>query len=167
MPLRPFQALGQERTSQPAGPPSCTMDERGYVHATRLTLKVTRSLKEEVKQIPGIHLYGDPLMSVLAFGSDSFNILDMSERLTHRGWNLNPLQFPSGFHICVTLMHTRAGVAEQLLHDMREVAAELLASPSSKSTGQAAVYGMAQALPDRTLVGDIAKHYLDAYYSTH
>lgn len=138
----------------------------GYVHSTRLTLQVTRFLKEEVKKIPGICLFGDPLMSVLAFGSDSFNIFDMSERLAHRGWNLNPLQFPSGFHICVTLMHTREGVAEQLLIDMREIAAELLANPGTVSTGQAAVYGMAQALPDRSLVGDIAKHYLDAYYST-
>jgi sphinganine-1-phosphate aldolase len=76
------------------------------------------------------------------------------------------LQFPSGFHICVTLMHTREGVAHQLLKDMREVAAELMANPGSKSTGQAAVYGMAQALPDRSMVGDIAKFYLDAYYST-
>lgn len=138
----------------------------GYVHSTRLTLQVTRFLKQEVKKIPGLFVFGDPLMSVLAFGSDSFNILDMSERLAHRGWNLNPLQFPSGFHICVTLMHTRNGIAEQLLQDMREVAAELIASPSRKSEGQAAVYGMAQALPDRSMVGDIAKHYLDAYYNT-
>lgn len=138
----------------------------GYVHSTRLTMQVTRFLKEEVKNIPGIHIYGDPLMSVLAFGSDNFNILEMSERLAHRGWNLNSLQFPAGFHICVTLMHTRAGVADQLLQDVREIAADLLTTPGSKATGQAAMYGMAQALPDRSLVGDLAKHYLDAYYST-
>jgi sphinganine-1-phosphate aldolase len=66
--------------------------KEGYVNSTRLTIQVTRFLKEEARTIPGIHLLGDPLMSVLAFGSNHFNILDMSERLTHRGWNLNSLQ---------------------------------------------------------------------------
>lgn len=31
---------------------------------------------------------------------------------------------------------------------------------------QGAVYGMAQSIPDRSLVGDIAGLFFDAYYST-
>ena len=137
----------------------------GYVKATRSTIQVTRYFKQKASQIPGLFIFGDPLMSVVAFGSNEFNILEMSDKLDHRGWNLNSLQFPSGVHICVTPMHTHE-VVDRLVRDMQEVADQLRSNPNSKPTGQAAIYGMAQVLPDRSLVGELAKHYLDAYYST-
>lgn len=46
-------------------------------------------------------------------------------------------QFPSGFHICVTMLHTLDGVADKLLEDCRQIAAELLAAgPNTKLSGQ-------------------------------
>lgn len=138
----------------------------GYVDATSRIMKVTRYLKEEISKIDSVFIFGDPLMSVIAIGSHEFNILEMSEQMTKRGWNLNTLQFPAGFHVCVTLMHTIDGVAERMIEDMKDIASILKKSPKTKLTGQAAVYGMAAALPDRSLISDIALHYMDSYYST-
>ena len=138
----------------------------GYLNATKAIITTTRYLKQEIEKIPGIFIQGDPLMSVIAIGSDIFNVLEMSELLSKKGWNLNTLQFPPGFHICVTQMHTQDGVADLLLVDMKEIASKLVQYPKTKLTGQAAVYGMAAALPDRTLISDFAKEYLDGYYST-
>lgn len=138
----------------------------GYIDSTRRIMKVTKYLKDEISKIDDIFIFGDPLMSVIAIGSNAFNILEMSEQMTKKGWNLNTLQFPPGFHICVTLMHAIDGVAEQMVQDIRDIAEILKKSPKTKLTGQAAVYGMAAALPDRSLISDIALHYMDAYYST-
>ena len=46
---------------------------------------------------------------------------------------------------------------------------EVLAKPNlhfSTSAFQGALYGMAQSIPDRSLVSELACGYLDAYYST-
>lgn len=140
--------------------------KEGYVESTQRIMKTTRYLKQEISKIDDVFIYGDPLMSVIAVGSNSFNVLEMSEQMTRKGWNLNTLQFPPGFHICVTLMHTIDGVADQMIQDIKQIASMLKKSPKTKLTGQAAVYGMAAALPDRSLISEIALHYLDAYYST-
>lgn len=53
---------------------------------------------DRLKKIPGIHVYGDPLMSVVGFGPAEgfkYNIFTFSDMIAKRGWNLNPLQFPS------------------------------------------------------------------------
>jgi len=40
-------------------------------------------------------MYGKPEVSVVAFGSNDFNIYRLSDALAAVGWNLNALQFPS------------------------------------------------------------------------
>lgn len=65
-------------------------------------------------------------------------------------------------------MHTLDGVADQLLRDVQEESAILLKKGNNtKLSGQAAVYGMAQAIPDRSLIGEFAKAYMDGYYCTN
>lgn len=138
----------------------------GYVKATKAIVQLARDFKAKCSSIEGLKVIGDPLMSVLAFTSDRFNILQMSENLSKRGWNLNTLQYPAGFHICFTQMHLTPGVSDQLFEDIKAIAKLLLNEPKTELTGQAAVYGMAAMLPDRRLIADIAKTYLDSCYST-
>lgn len=140
--------------------------KEGYVKATKAIIQLTRDFKAKASTIEGLRVIGDPLMSVLAFESDRFNILQMSDHLTQRGWNLNTLQFPAGFHICFTQLHLTPGVSDQLLQDLKDVAAKLIKEPKSELTGQAAVYGMAATIPDRRLIADIAVTYLDSCYAT-
>ncbi len=42
-------------------------------------------------------VFGDPEVSVVALGSDVFDIFRLSNALTSNGWNLNTLQFPSRY----------------------------------------------------------------------
>lgn len=78
-----------------------------------------------------------------------------------KGWDVNVLQFPPSIHIAVTMAHTREGVIENFLSDLAEVTAPLFATPKVKATGGAAMYGMAQAVPDRTVIEDIVSTYID------
>ena len=86
-------------------------------------------------------------------------------------------------------MHTKPGIKERMLADMRDSAKELMAKPKEKldgrvrkleivcwdfslfysatfSTRQAALYGMSQSIPDKGLVQEMTYLFLDALYST-
>ncbi|KAH6945798.1 hypothetical protein HPB50_009984 [Hyalomma asiaticum] len=85
----------------------------GYVEATRKIITTTRKIVEELRSVPGIKVLGSPDVSVVAVGSDEFDVFQLMDKLTSRGWNLNPLQYPSGFHLCVTLLHVAEKVADR------------------------------------------------------
>ena len=82
------------------------------------------------------------------------------------GWNLNALQFPSGVHLCVTFVHTQNGVADSFLQDVRSKVALLMENPEKPVEGKMAIYGVAQSLPDRSIVADFTRCYLDSMFYT-
>lgn len=140
--------------------------EDGYTEATKSIIDTTKYLEGELRKLKNIFIFGTPATSVVAIGSKDFDIFLLSGALTGLGWNLNNLQFPSGMHICITYMHTKEGVADQLLKDIREQVAIIMQNPSKPVEGRMAVYGMAQSLPDRSLVGDLTKQFLNSMYFT-
>ena len=48
-----------------------------------------------LQEVKGIYVLGEPKVSVIGIGSHDFNIYRLSDALSAKGWNLNPLQFPS------------------------------------------------------------------------
>ena len=137
---------------------------QGYIERTKKIISTARFIEEALRRIPHIFVFGKPEMSVIGFGSLDFDIFHLSSALVQRGWNLNSLQFPASIHICCTLPHTQPGVAEALVRDVEESVCEIMKVPTAKVTGAGAMYGMAQALPDRSIVSDIASHFLHSYY---
>uniref|UniRef100_UPI00358F7056 sphingosine-1-phosphate lyase 1-like n=2 Tax=Myxine glutinosa TaxID=7769 RepID=UPI00358F7056 len=143
-----------------------TTGRSGYVEATRSVVETTREIEKGLRKIPGIFVFGEPLVSVIALGSKDFDIFRLSNALHARGWNLNTLQFPSSIHLCVTWLHARLRVGPRFLCDVRECVAEIMKNPEAKTTGQGAIYGMAQTIPDRSLVTELSYGYLDCLYNT-
>ncbi|KAK8743596.1 hypothetical protein OTU49_001150 [Cherax quadricarinatus] len=139
---------------------------QGYVNYTRKIIQTAKKIEEGCRAIPGIFVYGKPDVSVVAIGSNIFNIYTLSDNMSKRGWNLNALQFPSSIHLAVTVLHTQPEVSDRFLKDIREVTENILKNPTKDDGDSAALYGMAQSIPDRTLVGEMAWCYLDAVYST-
>ncbi|XP_061545341.1 sphingosine-1-phosphate lyase 1 isoform X2 [Phycodurus eques] len=142
------------------------MGENGYVDATRKIVRVARKIKTEVRKMKGVFVFGDPQVSVVAIGSNDFDIFRLSNALTSKGWNLNTLQYPSSIHICCTVLHTQLGVVERFVSDVREQVAIIMKNPKEKTTGMGAIYGMAQSIPDRSMVTEISQAFLDCLYST-
>uniref|UniRef100_A0A665TIE2 sphinganine-1-phosphate aldolase n=1 Tax=Echeneis naucrates TaxID=173247 RepID=A0A665TIE2_ECHNA len=142
------------------------MGENGYVDATRQIVTTARRIKTEVRKVKGVFVFGDPEVSVVAIGSDVFDIFRLSNALTSKGWNLNTLQYPSSIHICCTVLHTQPGVADRFIHDVKEQVAIIMKNPKEKTTGMGAIYGMAQSIPDRSMVTEISRGFLDCLYST-
>ncbi|XP_060728613.1 sphingosine-1-phosphate lyase 1 [Tachysurus vachellii] len=142
------------------------MGENGYVEATRKVVQTARIIAAGVCNVEGLFVFGNPEVSVVALGSNVFDIFRLSNALTSKGWNLNTLQFPSSIHICVTMLHTQPGVAEQFVKDVKEEVAKIMKNPKEKTTGMGAVYGMAQSIPDRSMVTEVSCGFLDCLYST-
>ncbi|XP_054719039.1 sphingosine-1-phosphate lyase-like [Uloborus diversus] len=139
--------------------------KEAYVECTKKIIDVTKYIEDGLRKIPHIHIIGKPEVSVIAIGTQYFDIYRLSGALTHKGWNLNALQFPSGFHLCVTQQHTKEGVADKFLKDVQDCTEEIMKQPNLPTTGTAAIYGMAQQIPDRSVVSELVWTYLDACYS--
>ena len=162
---------------------------QGYVDATRSIIQTTQYIVNGLKNVDGIKIIGEPDVMVVAFGSDDFNIYGLSDGMKKQGWNLNVLQFPSCIHLCVTLLHTQPGVADKFVNDIKELTEyvkiyiknlffnlkkyawfvyfrKAMADPKACDTGSAAIYGMAQTLPDRSIVDQMTAAYLDSLYAT-
>ncbi|KAB7505426.1 Sphingosine-1-phosphate lyase [Armadillidium nasatum] len=138
----------------------------GYIDTTREILRTAKKLDEGCRKIPGIQVMGQPEVSVVAITSDKYNIYSLFDRMTKKGWNLNALQFPNCIHIAVTFLHTKEGVAERFIADVASISEELIKNPPEDPGESAAMYGLAQSLPDRSIVNEFAWCYLDACYSS-
>lgn len=138
----------------------------GYLEATRKIIDTSKYIERELRKMNGICILGTPATSVVAIGSEAFHIYRLGESLRAKGWNLNSLQFPSAIHLCVTHVHTEKGVADQFLDDVQNALDIIMKNPELPVKGQFALYGMSQEIPDRSIVGDITRNYLDSLYYT-
>ena len=140
------------------------MGEDGYVDATKRIITTTRNMIEGLEGIPGIRIVGKPQAMVFAIASDDFDVYHLVDSLSKKGWHLNVLQFPPSLHLCVTMVHTKEGVAERFVSDVKECVEGIMKMPKTKATGQASIYGMSASIPDRSIVNDLAKLYIDMTY---
>lgn len=63
-------------------------------------------------------------------------------------------------------MHTKPGRSEKFVNDVEASVIELMKTPEKPVEGKMALYGVAQAIPDRSIVGDFTKLFLDSNYFT-
>jgi sphinganine-1-phosphate aldolase len=94
------------------------------------------------------YVCGDPQYSVLGFRSHTLHPHFIADELHQRGWELNLLQNPDGFHLCITHVHTLVeGFENKLIHDLQEsIAAVKLYPPKKEPTGNVKAYGTIRTL---------------------
>merc|ERR1711916_366150 len=122
-------------------------------------------IKQGIKEIPELFLYGDPPAMVVSWGSDEVNIFAVNDMMAHKGWSLNPIHRPSGMHICCT--NRTVGREDDLLRDLKECVALAKQNPKASEEGNAPIYGMAASFPDRGTVQDLVGNYLDVLLELH
>ena len=118
-------------------------------------IQATILLKNEINKIDGMYVIGNPDINVVAFNSDKYPIDQISNRLTKKGWNLNILQNPLAIHICITPVNIMN--ITQLVKDIKEV---INYDFEKKASGIVAIYGLANAIPDKSIINDIIYEYL-------
>jgi sphinganine-1-phosphate aldolase len=145
-----------------------SIGEEGYLDATRGILETAASIKVGIESVAGLRILGDPLW-VIAFAFDDeavaagLSIYNVLDAMSHKGWSLNGLQSPPAVHLCVTLRHTRPGVAERFVADLTSAVDQVRADPASGGL-MAPVYGMASSVEGRATVEDILRTYVDVLF---
>ena len=95
--------------------------EEGYVRQARRVRDTTRKLQEGIAAIDGLHVWGEPVMSVFSFGSDRDDIFAIGDVMDERGWHLDRQNDPDALHLMVSPEHDR--IVDAFLEDLRYAAA--------------------------------------------
>jgi glutamate/tyrosine decarboxylase-like PLP-dependent enzyme len=110
------------------------LGEDGYLRLARETMDATARLIAGIESIDGVHVWGEPDMTVLAAGSREQDIFAIGDVLTQRGWHFDRQDGPPALHLMVSPRHNL--VVDEFLADLR-YAVEHNAGRSEK----AATYG--------------------------
>jgi sphinganine-1-phosphate aldolase len=132
-----------------------------YVEYTRKIVQKTLKMRQAVETHPELKIFGNPLGSILAFGSDKIDVYKVGNYLSEKGWDFGWLQFPSGIHISVTILIDEESFVKDLEYAMEEIRKQPFAPP----TGQAKTYGAATSIPDRSIIDRIARGFIDTLYA--
>jgi sphinganine-1-phosphate aldolase len=117
--------------TRPAGPIAAAwaimnhLGQEGYLEIAREVMDTATKLRQGITAIDGVHVLGDPAMSVLAIGSDTLNVYEIGDELAQRGWYFDRQQFPPSLHLTVTHAHTQHEVAERFLDDLAQAVAQV------------------------------------------
>lgn len=148
----------------------------GYVDATHRIVGAAKKIEQALRHHPelaaDVEVVGKPLVSVVAFKSarPTFDVHELADVMNEKGWHLNALQSPPAIHIAVTMPIVAA--ADDLLKDLKSALGEMREQEirdrkegrEKKMGNTVALYGVAGALPDKTVVKELCRGYLDTLY---
>lgn len=97
------------------------LGEEGYLNIAETVMQTATKLKQGIHAINGLEVLGDPVMSVMAIGSDRLNVYEVGDEMTSRGWYMDRQQFPPSLHLTITYAH--AASADRFLDDLEQSAA--------------------------------------------
>ncbi|KAL1841678.1 hypothetical protein VTJ49DRAFT_6717 [Mycothermus thermophilus] len=162
--------------------------EQGYIEACKTIVGAAKHFIDFVHSSPAcnaeLEVMGNPLVSVVALRSkprSGISVYDIADAMSERGWHLNALQNPPAMHVAFTMPVARAW--ERLAADLEacveaerekervrkvEGAAASGAGETKKKKAEtgdtAALYGVAGSLPNKSVVVDMARGFLDLLY---
>ena len=139
-----------------------TTGEEGYLEATRQILEAVAVMRTGIEAIPELRLLGQPV-GPFAFAADDLNIYQVMDQMSYKGWALTGLQKPAALHVSPTLRHAQPGVAQRFVDDLQAAVAIVRDTPDIEG-GMAPIYGLATAIPDRSMVHDMLRQVMDVYY---
>ena len=149
----------------------------GYVDATHKVVGAAKAIEQRIREdallSTELAVVGKPLVSVVAFTSNTLDIYEIADAMGEKGWHLNALQNPPAMHVAVTL--PIVPVVDKLVDDLKAVVKEAREKEQErirmgvKTKGPAkgdtaALYGVAGSLPNKSIVKQMAGLYLDTLY---
>jgi sphinganine-1-phosphate aldolase len=141
----------------------------GFVEQARRLLSLAELLASRIeKECVSLKLLGQPDSSLVAWGAlnrKDLDIFKLNDAMSKKGWHLSALQHPPGLHMCITPAHSEK-IINSLVDDLKETCEEMLQGGSGSNSdgeeGMAPMYGMAESLPDRNIVGDVLVAFQEA-----
>jgi glutamate/tyrosine decarboxylase-like PLP-dependent enzyme len=126
------------------------LGEEGYLKLAHVVMQTVRKIREGISVMSGVRVLSNPDMSVLAIVSDQFDVYQIGDELTLRGWHLDRQQFPPSLHMTIVPAH--ALVADQFLSDLKDSIVAVKKPSVRKVTNKVMVSvanGLVKVLPDK------------------
>jgi glutamate/tyrosine decarboxylase-like PLP-dependent enzyme len=102
------------------------LGETGYRRIAATVMDAKARLVEGLARIGGgLHVWGEPELWAVGYGSDTHDILTVADRMTTRGWSVGRIREPRGIHLMVTPVH--APIIDDYLADLARSVTEAAA----------------------------------------
>uniref|UniRef100_A0A6C0JEP6 Sphingosine-1-phosphate lyase n=1 Tax=viral metagenome TaxID=1070528 RepID=A0A6C0JEP6_9ZZZZ len=134
---------------------------KGYTESALNIIKLKNALLHSIMQIEDIKVIGTPATSVIALRSDTIDIYLVGSKMSEKGWNLNILQNPKAFHICLTNVHVKNKILLKFIEDLNESVTYAKINPNKKTSGTCAIYGMTNTVGDSNIIKEVTYGFLD------
>ncbi len=124
----------------------------GYRDIAAKVMDTTKRLRAGIERIEGLEILGEPHMSIMAIGSKTYDIYEVGDHMTARGWHLDRQQFPACLHLTVNQAHIDS--ADEFLADLRAAVRAAARQPVDRiidRTKYAIIGTAARLLPKRLL----------------
>lgn len=111
------------------------LGEEGYRDKARAVTETREKLEAGIREIPGLHVHGEPRLGLFAYGADDLDVFAVWKQLLGRGWFTGLVTEPRGIHLMLSPAH--ADVADEYLADLREAVETVRGSGESATDTRA------------------------------
>jgi glutamate/tyrosine decarboxylase-like PLP-dependent enzyme len=108
------------------------LGEDGYKRLSAQTIETAHKLIDGVNAIDGVHVWGEPDMTVAAIGSRKHDIYAIGDVLNARGWHFDRQDNPPALHLMASPRH--ALVIDEFMRDLREAVAQNAGASTTAAT---------------------------------
>ncbi len=93
------------------------LGEAGYRRIAATVMETKARLVAGLARIgEGLHVWGEPELWAVGFGSDTHDIATIADRMTAAGWSVGRIREPRGIHLMLTPVH--APIIDEYLADL-------------------------------------------------
>ena len=120
----------------------------GYRKLARQTMETALRFREQIGQIDGIEVIGEPEMSIFALRGTAVDIFDVGDEMTRRGWYMDRQQLPPSLHFTITPAHRE--LVDQWAEDLKvsvQAARKVSLHKLGKQTQVGLLKGLKKVLP--------------------
>ena len=124
-------------------------------------IKLTKKLSLEIENISELFVYGSPEVCIVSIGSNIYSIYVICDKMKEKGWNLNVLQNPACFHLCITNCHNDTQI-NKFISDIKcclKNIKTLTIENGNRLIESKSLYGSTQKINDGDIVTDLVKEY--------
>jgi sphinganine-1-phosphate aldolase len=107
------------------------LGEAGYRRIAATVMEAKARLVEGLARV-GLHVWGEPELWAVGFGSADHDIFTIADRMTARGWSVGRIREPRGIHLMLTPVH--APIIDEYLVDLARSVGEAREVPSPSPT---------------------------------
>jgi len=126
-----------------------------YLENYETIIELQKYLVEKINYMSDLYVIGDPELSIVAIDSETININILAEYLKRLKWDINVIQNPKGFHICITSYHTKE-IIDKFILDIESIIPNI----ADNNDYSPCIYGTMQKIGDNDIIKDVVAKYL-------